>query len=92
VVAPGGVQGGMAGNIKHLVCIACGVKHRKRLWGTPMAVKSYGGVLHIGYKRLLAPQGTLPGLVRAPQVGVCGYVCNAAYMVSRLVLWEVVQS
>ena len=28
------------------------------------------GVLHIGSKRLLALQGTLPGLVRAPQVRV----------------------
>ena len=66
--------------------------HKEAKRGKHQEVKSYGGVLHIGSKRLLALQGTLPGLVRAPQVRVCGYVCNAAYKVSRLVLWEVVRS
>ena len=40
--------------------------HDKIKWGKQHAVKAYGGVLYIGSKRLLALQGTVPGLERAP--------------------------
>jgi hypothetical protein len=65
---------------------------RQQSGGSSMLVKLYRGVLHIGSKRFLALQGTLPGLVHGPHVGVWVYVCNTTYMASRLVLWEVVQS
>ena len=39
---------------------------RQNKVGKQHAVKGYGGVLYIGSKRLLALQGTVPGLERAP--------------------------
>jgi len=70
--------------------------HKKAKWGKHQDVKLYGGVLHSGSKRLLALQGTIPGLVH-PKLEYAAVLwlwlfCNVANKVSRLVLWEVAWS